>query len=185
MIIARELCLDLSIYKDSPEGLSRLVDSISQTLDLQFSDPKYNRPSFDIEFESMLKYVHIPISDSGDDPNTTHKVNGPRDDVNKILHWLSRRKGVKKILELRVIDSERQPHVEEKIADAVRELDVEILNWYRPDLSIDCILEAAPNVEELHLYSCNWTSLSQWTSEEGAIVLPKVRAFVLVIDFSS
>jgi hypothetical protein len=161
------------------------MDSIYQTVDLWASDAKYHRAPFDVAFESVLKYVHVHIPNSGDNPNTPRKVRGPHDDVNKILRWLSLGRGVKKIIELRVIDSERLPHDEEKIADSMREFDIEILNWYRPDLSIDCILDGAPNVEELHLYSCNWTSLSQWTSKEGAILLPKVRVFVLVVDFQA
>jgi len=153
------------------------VDSISQTSNLQSPELKHSRPSFNVAFESTLKYVHIPIPDRDDDPNTLPHVRLPRDEVNKILRWLSLEKGVKKIMELRVIDSEREPHDEEKIADAVREFDIEILDWNRPDLSIDCIVDAAPKVEELHLYSWNWTSLSQWTGDEGAIILTKVRAF--------
>ena len=71
----------------------------------------------------------------------------------------------------------------DNILDAVRDFDIEILNLRRVDLSIDHILDVAPNVEELHLYSCDWTYLSQWTSEEGAVILPKVRVSILTLHF--
>jgi hypothetical protein len=153
------------------------MDSISKTLEPRFPDPNDYKPSLNIAFESTLKYVYIPIPDSNDDLQNFLEMQAPHDEVSRILQWLTLEKGVRKIIELRVVDSSLWPHREDQIVDAVRKFDVEILDWRVADLSIDCVLDAAPNVEELHLYSSTWNSLCQWTSNEGAIILPKVRAF--------
>jgi hypothetical protein len=153
------------------------MDSINKTLEPRFSDPNNYKPSLNIAFESTLKYVYIPIPDSNGDLQNLPKMQAPHDEVNRILQWLTLEKGVRKIIELRVVDSSHRPHREDQIVDAIRKFDVEIFDWRVVDLSIDCVLDAAPNVEELHLYSCTWNSLCQWTSKEGAIIIPKVRAF--------
>ena len=145
------------------------MDSISKKL-----DASHEKPLIDIAFESTLKYVIIDIPDTNVDLNSFFKAPMIRDEVGRIFQWLSLDKNVRKIIELTVADSGLKPQREDQIVDAIKKFDVEILDWKTGDLSIDCILDAAPNVEQLHLYTSTWNSLCQWTSSEGAIILPKV-----------
>jgi len=109
----------------------------------------------DVEFYSALKYVELPAFDQLD--SRTY------DEARQILHWLGKVKGVTKIFELRIDDSAGHPHSEEVIEDAIKEFDVEVLDWKRYDLSIHTILTAAPNVTKLKLYSSgNWAPIVHW-----------------------
>jgi len=60
--------------------------------------------------------------------------------------------------------------------------DVQKLDWQRPDLSIDTIRFAAPNVRTLHLYSSgNWAPIDHWTGPLGISTLAKLEALHLTI----
>ena len=109
----------------------------------------------DVEFYSVLKYVELPAFDQLD--SRTY------DEARQILRWLGKVKGVTKIFELRIDDSAGHPHSEEVIEDAIKDFDVEVLDWKRYDLSIDTILTAAPHVTKLKLYSSgNWAPIVHW-----------------------
>jgi hypothetical protein len=105
-----------------------------------------------------------------------------REEGKLILDWLRRCKGVSRIFELRARDSLHLPHSEETIENALRDFNVEILDWQRADLSIDTINTVAPNVRILHLYSSgNWASLDHWTGTNGVCTLLKLERLYITI----
>jgi len=121
-----------------------------------------------VQFETALKYVEIPLFDNS--------PCGSRTEATSILTWLKLCKGVGHIYEVRVEDSLQNPHSEENIENALMDLNVRSLDWRRVDLSICTILACAPNVEKLHLYSSgNLAAIDHWLGNHGTSTLTKVR----------
>ena len=129
--------------------------------------------AINVEFEPCLRYVVIPLWDKNG-PTCPRATLQPRYEVRDILFWLQIRK-VRRILALQVLDSFHSPHTEETIELAVKPFNVKNLDWRRMDLSIDCVSEAAADVEVLALYSSgNWAVLSHWSGCDGIGRLTKV-----------
>ena len=96
--------------------------------------------------------------------------------MKQVLGWLKTGRQVQKIIELKVPDSLQEPHTEDTIIQSIKDFKVEILDWKRLDLSIDCVFEAAEHVQKLHLYgSGNFATISHWTGVEGVCILKDVR----------
>lgn len=116
--------------------------------------------SFDVEFEHILKYVHLPIC-----PPLSLRTIPP---ARVVFDWLSECKFVERILEVRVDDDHSNAHSEEDIAAALKRFNILHLDWRRADISIHTILDAAPRVEELHLYSSgSLATIDHWTGPQG------------------
>ena len=99
-----------------------------------------------------------------------------RVDFVKMFKWL-RKCGVQKVLEVNVEDHEGEPHCDEAIEMALDGLEVEILNWKKPDLCSDVLTNAANGVRELFLYSSgNNDVLRSWSAEDGLAKLQKVSS---------
>ena len=168
------------MFQGSPTGLNHFLKRI---IDRNGSERHRNRKEtspFEIEFESTLKYVELPAFEI----SKTESFNA-RVEAYEILQWLKNKNhgGVTKILELKVNDALHDPHSEEIIEEAIKDFDIETLNWKRTDLSINTVQKAAPNVRKLHLYSSgNWVSLSHWLGPEGVIMLKKVRFYFLSMN---
>lgn len=143
-----------------------------------------------LQFESVLRYIDLPNIkvahlretdaasglDSADAQTGAKKLAlKGRTDVNRILHWLSK-KGVRRILDVTVEDDEHHPHSDTAIEEALKSFGVEKLDWKRFDLCSDVIYKAAPEVEGIHLYSSgNNAVLKGWCCETGLVKLRKVR----------
>ncbi|KAL2838255.1 hypothetical protein BJY01DRAFT_237555 [Aspergillus pseudoustus] len=88
---------------------------------------------------------------------------------------------VKKILRLEVEDNgDEWAHTDTAIERAIKghdmysgegprdALEVEVWNWYKPDINLDIILWAAPTVQHIHLHwSGSQAVLYGWASEDG------------------
>jgi hypothetical protein len=104
-------------------------------------------------------------------------IKSQRKEVKHVLDWLYQGRQVRKIIELKVPDSLHDPHTEETIIQSIKPFEIEKLDWKRLDLSIDCVCEAAENVEHLYLYgSGNMAVTSHWTGNEGVCRLKKVNS---------
>jgi hypothetical protein len=91
-----------------------------------------------------------------------------------IFKWLKRRH-VKGVLEVTVVDHGEASHSDEAIEDCVDLLDIRIWNWYKVDLSCDVIIKKAPRVRKVNLYSSgNNAVLMGWSSPEGLAQLKEV-----------
>jgi len=187
----KEVELDLNPGKAPPQAVSRFIQKIC---DLGSPDTAQEDRSVlaELEFESTLRYVDFPIFEMTKN-NGSHmndhdlrygtKANhsrsddiGFRDEAHSVLKWLRDRKGVRKIIEVRVADSQYHPHSEQVIEESLERFDVEILNWKRADLSVDSISIAAPNVKKLYLYSNgSKASIGHWAGSDGVGRLEKLE----------
>ncbi|KAK1252160.1 hypothetical protein MKX08_003347 [Trichoderma sp. CBMAI-0020] len=129
-----------------------------------------------LRFEGLLKYIALPRlvvdndEDQGDHPS---KLKGRGIQyMNSIFHWLKRRH-VKSVLKVTVIDNVEPSHSDETIEECLKGLDVRIWNWYKMDLCCDVIFQSAPEVKDVTLYSSgNNATLMGWSSPEG---IPKLK----------
>jgi hypothetical protein len=120
--------------------------------------------TIDVRFESALKYVEILLIHNGSGDS--------RIEATSILTWLGTCKQVDRIFEVHVEDFLHSPHSEENIEHALQGFDVRDLDWRRVDLSVCSILEAAPNVEYLYLYSSgNPAVIDHWLGPNGVCTL--------------
>lgn len=148
----------------------RTLKAINKSKNLEKTASKDLAPGlFDVKFWPVLRYVQLPDLDHVPHDAELTGTGEPRDEIRTVLDWLYKEKQVEEILELNVRDSLMQPHSEQAIEEVISKFNVRKLNWRRMDLSINSIIDAAPNVEVLHLYSSgNWAALGHWTnSEEG------------------
>ncbi|XDG09918.1 hypothetical protein ABKA04_009533 [Annulohypoxylon sp. FPYF3050] len=131
-----------------------------------------------IEFERILKYVHIP-----------YFVGLPgkkRDEAISILKWLKLCKGVRRVFEVSVNDCRHCPSTEEDIETALQGLKVQHLDWKRTDLSITSIAKVAKDLKTLYLYSSgNLGAIDHWLGSNGIntlneeILASKIKVAVL------
>lgn len=143
-----------------------------------------------LTFDNILRYVDFPIivAEQAQDhlpqtkPSRQHEklkkeeeLDGMgRKDLKAVFGWL-RSSGVEKIIRVKVQDIPEPSHSDEIIEDALRGFGVEILDWVKYDLCSNTILEAAPDVREVHLYSSgNNAVLHAWSGIDGLKQLKKV-----------
>ncbi|CAN9474906.1 unnamed protein product [Alternaria alternata] len=142
-----------------------------------------------VNFEDTLKYVLLPNIRIDKPPaavskflsRSTAKDTGKgRDDYTVIFEWL-RNKGVKRIFNLYIDDSEQPSHSDETIEKALQGIEVlKVWDWQRTDLSSEVIAKAAPNVSQVNLYwSGNNAVLRSWSESEGLNQLKKLDTVVL------
>ncbi|KAH6624421.1 hypothetical protein B0J18DRAFT_409874 [Chaetomium sp. MPI-SDFR-AT-0129] len=120
--------------------------------------------------EPYLQYVYIPnlrvvdVRNAELEKQSWWESSG-RKDYAYIFNWLKKTVGVTKIIRLVVEDDPADFHSDEVIEHSLREFDIEEWKWFRWDMCIDTIREAAPNVRELYLYwSGNRAVLRSWAS---------------------
>lgn len=195
-----EITLNLSIFDRPGHNFANFIDAIDE-----HKTRKLIPLCSNITFESTLRYLGFPdfdrmedepvhaafLTQSGlqernlkyrrwlDEPaQETHTSQTIRRDyVAKVLDWLFKIKGVRNIYCLHVPDSLDNPHPEEIIEKAIKPFRIEVLDWRRVDLSIDSIVDSAPTVRELYLYSSgNKAALSHWFGPQGLRRLAKVKS---------
>ncbi|KAF7586103.1 hypothetical protein BBP40_009452 [Aspergillus hancockii] len=69
-----------------------------------------------------------------------------------IFRWL-RERHVKSILQVTMIDNQEPPHSDQAIQACLRQLDVPVWNWYKPDLCSEVNFNVPPRVREVTRYS--------------------------------
>lgn len=138
-----------------------------------------------LTFEDALQYVYIPsikIEAPTEGAAARRAVRArPADlgtgrrDLVDVFDGL-RRRGVGTVLKVVVDDSLDPPHTDEAIEEALRNLDVEVWDWRKPDLSTEVIYNAAPRVREVHLYwGGNNAVLRGWAEDGGLKKLSELR----------
>lgn len=97
-----------------------------------------------------------------------------RIDLYLLFHWLKHRAGVKSLLEVIVVDFEEDdmnPHSDKSIIECVKDLQVEIWDWRRMDISTDVIYDGAGKyVKTLYLYCSGLRAVLQSWSDRGGLV---------------
>jgi hypothetical protein len=133
-----------------------------------------------LDFETALKYVELSVPP---EPIVLPwekdylQVTG-RAEVFLVLKWL-KTKEVNRVHELRVQDSLHHPHSEDDIAQLKEYYKVDVLDWRRTDISIDTLIDGAPQVKVLYLYGSGWAALSHWTGCDGVSRLKSVSSHAL------
>ncbi|KAI5849002.1 hypothetical protein BZA05DRAFT_80380 [Tricharina praecox] len=103
-------------------------------------------------------------------------------DYGAVFNWLRKRK-VKKIIKLTVEDKERLPHSDRTIEEALKDIEVEILDWQQEDLCSDKIALAAKNVVEISLYTSGKRAILQnWCGKNGLEQLKQLKKVTIKID---
>ncbi|KAF5597985.1 intracellular serine protease [Fusarium pseudoanthophilum] len=146
-----------------------------------------------INFEDTLQYVWIPritVEEPSKSRTLARKQIKPvpdgagRSDLVHIFNQL-RSKGVDTILRVFVQDSDpRSPsHSDEAIEKALQGMGVEVWDWNKTDLCTEVIVNAAPKVQEVHLYwSGNNAVLRGWSEAGGLAKLPELGLLKLHIQ---
>jgi hypothetical protein len=133
------------------------------------------------KFEPTLAYVHLKVRPKEENTPTTPEDCAEWRDMSstgleEVFKWLTERKAVKRILKLVVEDNPAFPCREETIQKCLSKLDdIRYLDWRRPNISAQSLLEAK-HVVELWLYSTGINAvLSSWGDKGGLQKLEKVR----------
>ena len=120
----------------------------------------------------MLQYVALPcgvVQVSG-----ANLDEQPCQRFKEIFDWL-RAKNVEKIDKVIVEDDHGHAHSDEDIEKSLEGFDVRLWDWKKPDICIQTILNAAPNVSKVWLYSNgNNAVLRGWSDVGGLNILPNV-----------
>lgn len=173
-IAVRALDVEIGLHLgEQPRG-----ESIREADVLQFFN---NRT-----FNSILAYVSLPQAPVSLNPPKS-KFAPPRYHDERLFYfdWLHKTKSVNKILKI-IVDDTQKPHRDDVIEEAIRGVDeegylkhffdVKILKWRKIDLDPKTILQAAPNVRELHLeWSGNNVALRGWSALDGLPQLSQLR----------
>ncbi|KAL5334909.1 hypothetical protein BJX70DRAFT_410989 [Aspergillus crustosus] len=139
----------------------------------------------DIVLEPVLKYVAFPdvsikidmMSMEDEELREDNSIMG-REDMIFFFKWL-RGKGVKQVLNVCVDDS-KQPHSDEAVEQALKGLQIEVLDWKKVDLCSECILRVGDSVHTLRLqWSGNNLALRAWSELEGLARLPKLKHLII------
>ncbi|KAG0131236.1 hypothetical protein HOY82DRAFT_560245 [Tuber indicum] len=197
-------------FKDRGEAVKYLYGKEDEELSMEIDLSEHSVYTFSLDsltslsqhwkFENILRYVYFPkvnfknpstdiypVKDTSKKQGQSQHYNSNdegigRKDLQVMFDWLRNNRGVKKIIEVRVLDNEDPPHSDEIIEKSLKNFDVEVLNWFKFDLCSETILKAAPNVQEVHLYSSgNNAVLHAWSGCDGLAKLSKLKKVYIVI----
>lgn len=104
-----------------------------------------------------------------------------RKDLLFFFSWL-KDKGVKHIIKVIVQDA-TDSHCDEVIETCLSGVQIDILDWSKPDLDPEMLCTAVPDVKELHLrWGGNNAVLRAWGEAEGLRMLKDLRTIYLYQD---
>jgi hypothetical protein len=155
---AFEMDLDFSELGDikDEDALTRLVGSAGLQLD------------------SLLRYVRLPANKT----NEVHDLKARQKGLMNFFKQLKERHKLEGIMHLQVDESIDHPCPDEVIESALNGINIHMLDWRKTDMSSMVVINAAPNVRSLHLYSSgNHAVLMGWSAPEGLPSLPHVSRF--------
>ncbi|KAK1598848.1 peptidase S8/S53 domain-containing protein [Colletotrichum navitas] len=145
-----------------------------------FTRGNFKRHFDHLQFDSALQYVSFPriqLENKKDDiSNTPQKA---RTDMTFFFNW-QKEKGVKRILKVIVDDLEPPYHSDEAIEKALESIDVEVLDWRRPDLDPVTLARVGKCLREVYLqWSGRNTVLRAWSEPDGLVKIPTLKSIHL------
>jgi hypothetical protein len=151
------------------------------SLSLLEGPPRISKGDFETSyggftFDTALQYVAVRrvIFGVGSGKNKQSGTVRGRRDMEFLFTWLHR-KGVRNIIKVIVDDRPVPSHSDESIEAALKDLDIEILDWSKVDMCPKTIQVACPTVRELHLWwSGNNGMLRSWSEPDGLAQLPRL-----------
>lgn len=165
--IVGQVCFDLSRFASRLYSVDEFVQSLKA---LSVEETKHH-----LKFEEVLRYADFPALDLDVWEKGPERCVHVHSEVFETLRWL-KRKGVRKVMKLKVLDRMYNPHDEEKIGEEVEELGVLSLDWRHLDIAISCFKpKTKKRLTELHLYSSGKMAVvDHWLSADGIKSLEKV-----------
>ncbi|KAF2106735.1 hypothetical protein BDV96DRAFT_607204 [Lophiotrema nucula] len=159
-----------------PPNIDKKIDGIDFA--------KFEQSSFKtLRFDSALLFVDfgkLKLADPQDERSLRQRqfAGSGKWDLVKFFDWLWK-KNVRNIVKVEVDDSEDLPHCDEAIIECLKNFELEILKWRKPDLCASAIRYAtnhSPNFRELHLdWSGNNAVLRSWSETEGLAEIPSLE----------
>ncbi|WDK15202.1 hypothetical protein CGRA01v4_06483 [Colletotrichum graminicola] len=142
-----------------------------------FTRSNFRRHFDHLQFESALQYVAFPrihLENKKDDISNTRQKS--RTDMTFFFNWL-KEKGVKRILKVIVDDLEPPHHSDESIEKALESIDVDVLDWRRPDLDPVTLARVGKCLREVYLqWSGRNTVLRAWSEPDGFAKIPTLKS---------
>ncbi|CAF3645222.1 unnamed protein product [Fusarium graminearum] len=103
-------------------------------------------------------------------------------DVYYFFRWLSKKKAVENIIHLIVEDGHGIPHSDEAIEESLKDFNIEILDWRKPDLDLMTSQTACRNSDlpEVHLWwDGNNAVLRAWSEPDGLVKITTLQVIHL------
>ncbi|KAI0411302.1 hypothetical protein F5X98DRAFT_380891 [Xylaria grammica] len=123
-----------------------------------------------LRIKDLLRYVKLPANKT----NEPSDLRARRGAISGFFSYLKTR--IKSIVYLQVDESIYHPCPDNLIESALRGLKIYTLDWRKTDLCAQVVLNAAPDVEVLHIYcSGNRGVLLSWSAPDGLPLLPNLR----------
>ncbi|KAK4210780.1 hypothetical protein QBC37DRAFT_390236 [Rhypophila decipiens] len=153
-------------------------DSVLAHVSLPKWDP--SRPSKAATPDAIANMEATTQTEIALTPNVSTSCWGPYQEV---FDWLKDSEGVTRILKVTVDDIGDMPHSDQAIVECLKDFKVEIFDWRKTDISIDTVQEAAPDVEELYLYSTGRKpALIGWSCKHALIGLKKLKELHVIFQ---
>jgi hypothetical protein len=133
-----------------------------------------------LEFEEMLQYVALPQVEFNQESDSPGSPYTGRTDMIFLFRWL-RDKGVKRIVRVIVDDLGELFHSDEAIEEALKDLEVEVLDWRRLDMCPVTISKLSPRLREVTLqWSGKNATLRAWSAVDGLALTPSLEKIHLI-----
>ncbi|QPC72231.1 hypothetical protein HYE68_002983 [Fusarium pseudograminearum] len=129
---------------------------------------KFDKVLQHVEFRQMT--VKSPPVKRPDWTDSEGRAGAGRKDVYYFFRWLSKKKSVENIIHLIVEDGHSISHSDEAIEESLKDFNIEILDWRKPDLDPMTLQSACRNsdLREVHLWwDGNNAVLRAWSEPDG------------------
>ena len=172
--LVKELSFDISRFNSKMYKVSEFVYSLIN----------HHENEDLLSYEPTIRYAEFPALDLSPDERRAYGDNTylpyGNTEVVKALGWL-RKKGVERIIELKVPDRMVNSYTEQQIAGFAKDFKIEILDWRFIDLSLSLFdHDVKDRIRELHLYSSGkWAPVRHWLSSDGISTLPNVSSILI------
>ncbi|EKJ73006.1 hypothetical protein FPSE_06794 [Fusarium pseudograminearum CS3096] len=141
---------------------------------------KFDKVFQHVEFRQMT--VKSPPVKRPDWTNSEGRAGVRRKDVYYFFRWLSKKKSVESIIHLIVEDGHGISHSDEAIEESLKDFNIEILDWRKPDLDPMTLQNACKNsdLREVHLWwDGNNAVLRAWSEPDGLVKITTLQVIHL------
>ncbi|EYB26929.1 hypothetical protein FG05_30350 [Fusarium graminearum] len=153
-------------------GSCRNPNTTIQFLDFtkSYESLKFDKVLQHVEFRQMI--VKSPPVKRPDWTDSEGRAGVGRKDVYYFFRWLSKKKAVENIIHLIVEDGHGIPHSDEAIEESLKDFNIEILDWRKPDLDLTTLQIACRNsdLREVHLWWDGNNAVLRACSEPDGLV---------------
>ncbi|XEU94982.1 hypothetical protein FSHL1_000266 [Fusarium sambucinum] len=141
---------------------------------------KFDQVLQHVEFRQMK--VKSPPGKRPDWTDSEGRAGTGRKDVYYFFRWLSKKKLVQNIIHVIVEDGNGISHTDEAIEESLKDFNIEILDWRKPDLDPMTLRTACMNsdLREIHLWwDGNNAVLRAWSEPDGLVKINTLQVIYL------